>query len=186
MASPQMYSSLWMCPSRRRRDQINCCSKCCTLQSIRSTCGSPAVSCPRHLCPARSDRGRRTGGCEGRRSHECRGWRPSACATWSPNLAGTPHGAAAGLFALSPSADLQQLAMLRVNPPTAALCLSEFVTLEPGDWVVQDGGTSAVARGVIAIAKARGLKTVSIVRRPESIRRSGRPVAMSSFSPATA
>jgi len=90
---------------------------------------------------------------------------PLGYATWQERLT-VPS---AGLFALSQSADLQQLSMLRVNPPTAALCLSEFVTLEPGDWIVQDGGTSAVARGVIAIAKARGLKTVSIVRRAEAI-----------------
>lgn len=76
---------------------------------------------------------------------------------------------AKSLFPLSATAAAQQLAMLRVNPPTAALCLSEFVDLQPGDWVVQNGGTSAVARGVIAIAKARGLRTVSIVRRPEAI-----------------
>jgi NADPH:quinone reductase-like Zn-dependent oxidoreductase len=76
---------------------------------------------------------------------------------------------AVGLFPLARDADLHQLAMLRVNPPTAALCLSEFVDLKPGDWIIQNGGTSAVGRGVIAFAKARELKTVSIVRRPEAI-----------------
>jgi NADPH:quinone reductase-like Zn-dependent oxidoreductase len=39
---------------------------------------------------------------------------------------------AAGLFALPASADPQQLSMLSINPPTAAMLLSEFVDLKPG------------------------------------------------------
>jgi NADPH:quinone reductase-like Zn-dependent oxidoreductase len=74
-----------------------------------------------------------------------------------------------GLFALPPHADPQQLAMLAINPPTAALLLSEYVNLKPGDWVVQNSANSAVGRWVIAFAKARGLKTVNIVRRPELV-----------------
>jgi NADPH:quinone reductase-like Zn-dependent oxidoreductase len=76
---------------------------------------------------------------------------------------------AAGLSALPPGADPQQLAMLAINPPTAALLLSEYVDLKPGDWVVQNAANSGVGRWVIAFAKTRGLKTVSIVRRPELV-----------------
>ncbi len=43
-----------------------------------------------------------------------------------------------GLFALPPHADPRQLAMLTINPPTAALLLSEYVNLKPGEWVVQN------------------------------------------------
>jgi NADPH:quinone reductase-like Zn-dependent oxidoreductase len=74
---------------------------------------------------------------------------------------------ASGLFALPSGADPQQLAMLAINPPTAALLLSEYVNLKPGEWVVQNAANSAVGRWVIAFAKTRGLKTVNIVRRPE-------------------
>ena len=74
-----------------------------------------------------------------------------------------------GLFALPPDADPQQLAMLAINPPTAALLLSEYVTLKPGEWVVQNAANSGVGRWVIAFAKTRGLKTVNIVRRPELV-----------------
>jgi NADPH:quinone reductase-like Zn-dependent oxidoreductase len=74
-----------------------------------------------------------------------------------------------GLFALPPGADPQQLSMLAINPPTAALLLSEFVDLKPGEWVVQNSANSSVGRWVIAFAKARGLKTVNIVRRPEVV-----------------
>ena len=76
---------------------------------------------------------------------------------------------ARGLFALPACADPQQLSMLAINPPTAALLLSEYVDLKPGEWVVQNAANSAVGRWVIAFAKARGLKTVNIVRRPELV-----------------
>jgi NADPH:quinone reductase-like Zn-dependent oxidoreductase len=74
-----------------------------------------------------------------------------------------------GLFALPPGADPQQLSMLAINPPTASLLLSEYVDLKPGEWVVQNAANSAVGRWVIAFAKARGLKTVNIVRRVELV-----------------
>jgi NADPH:quinone reductase-like Zn-dependent oxidoreductase len=74
-----------------------------------------------------------------------------------------------GLFALPPGADPQQLAMLGINPPTASLLLSEFVDLKPGDWVVQNAANSGVGRWVIAFAKARGLRTVNIVRRHDLV-----------------
>jgi len=75
---------------------------------------------------------------------------------------------AAGLFAL-PEADPRQLAMLAINPPTAALLLNESIDLRPGDWVAQNAANSGVGRSLIAIAKARGLKTINVVRRPELV-----------------
>src|SRR5207245_10017889 len=41
--------------------------------------------------------------------------------------------------------------------------------LKPGDWVVQNAANSGVGRSVVAIAKARGLKTINLVRRAELI-----------------
>src|SRR5271169_6787217 len=76
---------------------------------------------------------------------------------------------AEGLFALPADVDPQQLAMLTINPPTAGLLLSEFVDLAAGDWVVQNAANSGVGRAVIAFAKARGLKTVNVVRRQELV-----------------
>ena len=75
---------------------------------------------------------------------------------------------AAGLFSL-PDADPRQLAMLGINPPTASLLLDEAFDLKPGDWVVQNAANSGVGRSLIAIAKARGLKTINLVRRPELV-----------------
>ncbi len=59
--------------------------------------------------------------------------------------------------------------MLSINPPTAAMLLSEYVDLKPGDWVIQNAGNSGVGRSVIAIAESRGLLTVTLVRRPELV-----------------
>jgi NADPH:quinone reductase-like Zn-dependent oxidoreductase len=72
------------------------------------------------------------------------------------------------LFPL-PDGDRLQLAQLGSNPPTAALILSEYADLKPGDWVVQNAGNSGVGRSLSAIAKQRGIRTISFVRRPELI-----------------
>ena len=55
--------------------------------------------------------------------------------------------------------------MLRINPPTALLLLTDIVALKPGDWVIQNVANSAVGRLLIRLAKARGLRTVNVVRR---------------------
>ena len=61
--------------------------------------------------------------------------------------------------------DLQQAAMLRINPPTALLLLSDFVELKPGDWIIQNVANSAVGRLVIRLALALGVRTMNVVRR---------------------
>jgi trans-2-enoyl-CoA reductase len=61
--------------------------------------------------------------------------------------------------------DLRQAAMLRINPPTALLLLTDIVQLKPGDWVIQNVANSAVGRIVIALARARGIRTMNVVRR---------------------
>jgi len=69
---------------------------------------------------------------------------------------------------VDPTADPLQLAMLGVNPMTADVLLRGFVDLRPGAWVGQTGGTSAVGRYVIALAKQAGVRTLCVVRRPEA------------------
>ncbi len=69
------------------------------------------------------------------------------------------------VIAIPPAIDVLQGAMLRINPPTALLLLSDIVDLRPGDWVVQNVANSAVGRLVIRLARARGLRTVNVVRR---------------------
>jgi NADPH:quinone reductase-like Zn-dependent oxidoreductase len=76
---------------------------------------------------------------------------------------------AKGLFPLPADADPRQLSMLGINPPTATLLLSEYVDLQPGDWVAQNAANSGVGRAVIAIAKSRGLRTINFIRRAELV-----------------
>ena len=63
--------------------------------------------------------------------------------------------------------DLKQAAMLRINPATAHLLLEDHVSLQPGDWVIQNVANSAVGRHLIVLAKARQWHTVNVVRRED-------------------
>lgn len=101
---------------------------------------------------------------------------PPGCGSWATAL----NLAADKLIPL-PDADPQQLAMLTVNPPTAALLLSEFVTLAPGDWVIQNAANSGVGGYLVQLARLRGFKTVSVVRRKsavEAVRNEGGDVVL--------
>ncbi|KAG6844735.1 hypothetical protein H0H87_004067 [Tephrocybe sp. NHM501043] len=55
-------------------------------------------------------------------------------------------------------------ATMTVNPPTAYNMLQDYLRLEEGDWIVQNGANSAVGQAVIQIAASRGLKTLNFVR----------------------
>lgn len=76
--------------------------------------------------------------------------------------------ASSGLVPL-PDADLDQLAMLTVNPTTAYLLLTKFVDLVEGDWIIQSAGTSAVAQLITQLAKRLGVRVASVVRRSSAI-----------------
>jgi NADPH:quinone reductase-like Zn-dependent oxidoreductase len=60
-----------------------------------------------------------------------------------------------------------QLAMLKVNPPTAYLMMTKYLALKPGDWLLQTAANSGVGHCVVQLAKAEGIRTVNIVRRAE-------------------
>ncbi|KAK7030773.1 mitochondrial putative trans-2-enoyl-CoA reductase [Favolaschia claudopus] len=60
-------------------------------------------------------------------------------------------------------------ATMTVNPPTAYNMLNDYVALQNGDWVVQNGANSAVGQAVIQIAASRGLKTLNLVRKRPDI-----------------
>jgi len=60
-------------------------------------------------------------------------------------------------------------AMLTINPATAYRMLMDFVTLKPGDWLIQNVANAAVGRFVIQIARQKGWRTVNVVRRSELI-----------------
>lgn len=89
---------------------------------------------------------------------------PAGSGTWRSSMITTGKS----LFPL-PDADVYQLSMLTVNPPTAYLMLKKFVNLEEGDWVIQNAANSAVGRYIIQLSKIMGYKTVNIVRRESLI-----------------
>ncbi|HYJ04163.1 MAG TPA: 2-enoyl thioester reductase domain-containing protein [Chthoniobacterales bacterium] len=62
-----------------------------------------------------------------------------------------------------------QAAMLKVNPITAWRMLHDFVSLRPGDWLIQNAANSAAGQCVIQIARELGYKTVNVVRRAELV-----------------
>jgi NADPH:quinone reductase-like Zn-dependent oxidoreductase len=86
---------------------------------------------------------------------------PTGGGTWASHLVAD----AKRLVPLLPGADALQLSMLTVNPATASLMLSEFVDLQPGDWVIQNVANSGVGGYLTQLARLRGLRTVNIVRR---------------------
>ena len=75
---------------------------------------------------------------------------------------------AVDVIALPAGIDLAQAAMVRINPPTAKLLLSDIVDLKAGDWIIQNVGNSAVGKLVIHFARTRGLRTLSVVRREDA------------------
>ncbi|MES2468220.1 MAG: 2-enoyl thioester reductase domain-containing protein [Verrucomicrobiota bacterium] len=87
---------------------------------------------------------------------------PGNWASWRILPVGRVHGLPKGLEA-------PQAALLRVNPATAWGLLHAAGTPAGGAWVVQNAASSAAGHCVIQIAKSLGLRTLSFVRRPESI-----------------
>jgi trans-2-enoyl-CoA reductase len=73
------------------------------------------------------------------------------------------------LTVVPPAVPVAQAAMLRINPATAWRMLHDFAELAPGEFVIQNAANSAVGRLVIQLAKARGWRTINLVRRPELI-----------------
>jgi NADPH:quinone reductase-like Zn-dependent oxidoreductase len=71
------------------------------------------------------------------------------------------------VFPLPEGVDPKQLAMLRVNPPTAYLMLHQFVAPKPGQWLIQNAANSGVGHCLIRLARLAGVKTVNVVRREE-------------------
>lgn len=89
---------------------------------------------------------------------------PVGCGSWSTHVVTE----AAQLTPLPDEADPLQLSMMTINPPTAALLLSEFVTLRAGDWVIQNAANSAVGLYLVQLARHRGYRTVNVVRREDA------------------
>ena len=90
---------------------------------------------------------------------------PASRGTWRQSLT-CP---AAECIRLPETLAPENAAMIYVNPPTAWRMLHDYVTLKPGEWVIQNAANSAVGRSVIQIARALGWRTINLVRREELV-----------------
>ncbi|RGP81353.1 2,4-dienoyl- reductase precursor [Fusarium longipes] len=65
---------------------------------------------------------------------------------------------------LSPTEDLIGASLLRMAFLPAYLLVQDMRELKPGDWIVQNAGSSTIARLVAQFAKLKGVHTCSVVR----------------------
>ena len=82
---------------------------------------------------------------------------------------------------VSNDGDIFQQFTLKSNGATAALLLSSIVDLHLGDWVVQNAANSTVGQYIVQIARARGIRTINIVRNQaaaDQVRRLGGDVVI--------
>lgn len=68
------------------------------------------------------------------------------------------------ILQISSDISLVEASMMNVNPCTAYRMLKDFVSLKPGDTVIQNGGNSAVGQLVIQLCKEWNYKSVNVVR----------------------
>ncbi|KAK7832917.1 enoyl-[acyl-carrier-protein] reductase [Quercus suber] len=59
---------------------------------------------------------------------------------------------------------MEYAATITVNPLTALRMLEDFITLNPGDGIVQNGATSIVGQCIIQLAQYRGIHSINIIR----------------------
>jgi len=71
---------------------------------------------------------------------------------------------AAGLLKVPAGLNPDVCAQAFINPPTALLVLESFKDLKVGDWVIQNGASSALGYFFIQICRSRGIKTINMVR----------------------
>jgi mitochondrial enoyl-[acyl-carrier protein] reductase / trans-2-enoyl-CoA reductase len=76
---------------------------------------------------------------------------------------------AAGLWRAPEAVPGEQLALVPINFSTAYLMLRTLVTLEPGEWVIQNAANSNVGYYLIRLARRWGLRTVNVVRREQHL-----------------
>lgn len=82
--------------------------------------------------------------------------------TWATHV--VANADALDVVPLAKDIPVEYAATLAVNPSTAFRLLSDFGSLGKGDVVLQNAANSTVGLSVIQIAKARGLRTVNVIR----------------------
>ncbi|KAF1351616.1 trans-2-enoyl-CoA reductase-like protein [Lizonia empirigonia] len=57
-----------------------------------------------------------------------------------------------------------QAGTISINPCTAYRMITDFTTLQPGEWFIQNGANSGVGRAAIQLGKKWGLKSINVIR----------------------
>lgn len=57
-----------------------------------------------------------------------------------------------------------QAGTVSINPCTAYRMITDFTTLQPGEWFIQNGANSGVGRAAIQLGKKWGLKSINVIR----------------------
>ncbi|KAG5253635.1 hypothetical protein OIU78_019145 [Salix suchowensis] len=65
---------------------------------------------------------------------------------------------------ISKDSPVEYAATITVNPLTSLRMLQDFVTLNSGDCIVQNGATSIVGQCIIQLARLRGIHSINIIR----------------------
>lgn len=81
--------------------------------------------------------------------------------TWAERLV-VP---AAALVPVPDAVSDEAAAQLVVNPLTAWILLAEELEVQPGEWLLQSAAGSTLGRVVLQLARARGFRTINVVRR---------------------
>jgi trans-2-enoyl-CoA reductase len=63
----------------------------------------------------------------------------------------------------------EQLALIPINFSTAWLLLRSVLSLQAGDWVLQNAASSNVGYYLIRLCRRRGLRTINVVRRAQHL-----------------
>lgn len=81
-------------------------------------------------------------------------------------------------YALVPARDLipvaadvpdEQVASFVINPASAILMLRHVLAVPRGEWLLQSAAGSEIGRMIIRLARRDGIRTINVVRRPESV-----------------
>jgi NADPH2:quinone reductase len=83
--------------------------------------------------------------------------------TWAEHLIAP----AAALVPVPDGVSDEAAAQLVVNPLTAWVLIEEELAVRPGEWLLQNAAGSTLGRMVLQLARARGFRTINVVRRPE-------------------
>lgn len=83
--------------------------------------------------------------------------------TWAERIA-VP---AATLLPVPDAVSDEAAAQIVVNPLTAWVLITDELEVQPGEWLLQSAAGSTLGRVVLQLARARGFRTINVVRRHE-------------------